>query len=455
MKENNSPWLYQLARTRPETPLSENIETDVLIVGGGIAGVSTLYYTLKHTDRNVCLLEAKRVAHGATGHNAGYVVSDFEKPLQDIIGEYGKEKALAGVAAIESAWTLFEELATIAGDALPLERVTSYGGYAHREQFVAHLENRYLTKDVAPIPGKVLVAKESGWMDELPSHLRDWCEAVSKEAIREALETREDLYLGAIPEKTIVTNSALLTDRVLLHCLATYPDRVSLYEFSPVHGIELDHKKGRAISGECTVSFREIVLATNGFEDFYLRNNTGVEVDIGFHHEVKGVVGYMTGYLATEPPHSAAMYFYPHEKISSDPYAADPYFYITRRDFKTDSHSKLISIGGPEVHLDYRERYFHDYDVSEEIYQSIDDFLEQKEGARRYEKKFRWHGLMGYTVSGLRLIGREPANPILLYNLGCNGIGILTSIYGGKKIADHLAGLDVPPSIFDPKAKTL
>jgi len=60
---------------------------------------------------------------------------------------------------------------------------------------------------------------------------------------------------------------------------------------------------------------------------------------------------------------------------------------------------------------------------------------------------------MGYTTSGLRLIGPEPANPVLLYNLGCNGIGILTSIYGGKKISDFLAGKTMPPSIFDPKAK--
>ena len=453
MKENNSPWLYQLNRTRPETPLSQDVTADVLIVGGGIAGISTLYYTLAYTDRSVCLLEARRVAHGATGHNAGYVVTDFEKPVQDIIDEYGKDQALAGLRAIENSWTLFEEMAALCGDDLPLERVTSYGGYAHLEQFIAHLENQYLLRDIVPLPGHALVAIESEWLYSIPPHLLPLCKSAPRDTIQQLLETNESMYLGAIPEKTIVTNSALLTERVLTHCLAHYPNRIALYENSPVHGIELDHKKGHAVCGEYRVSFTQVVLATNGFEQFYIRNNTGVEVDVGFHHKVKGVVGYMTAYVTKEPDHSAALYFFPHNKIAHDPYSAEPYFYITRRNFKTDSHTKLISVGGPEVHLDYREQYYHEYDVSEEIYDSIDQFLINKEGSGHWEKKFRWHGLMGYTTSGLRLIGPEPANPVLLYNLGCNGIGILTSIYGGKKISDFLAGKTMPPSIFDPKAK--
>jgi hypothetical protein len=56
---------------------------------------------------------------------------------------------------------------------------------------------------------------------------------------------------------------------------------------------------------------------------------------------------------------------------------------------------------------------------------------------------------MGYTKNGIRFIGPEPKNNVLLYNLGCNGVGILPSIYGGKKISRHLAGESVEKSIFD------
>ena len=51
--------------------------------------------------------------------------------------------------------------------------------------------------------------------------------------------------------------------------------------------------------------------------------------------------------------------------------------------------------------------------------------------------------------NGVRMVGPEPKNPVLLYNLGCNGIGILPSIYGASKIARHIKGENVEPSIFD------
>jgi len=63
---------------------------------------------------------------------------------------------------------------------------------------------------------------------------------------------------------------------------------------------------------------------------------------------------------------------------------------------------------------------------------------------------YAWHGLMGYTPSRVRLVGFEPRNHALLYNLACNGVGILPSIHGGERIARLLAGEQLPPSIFDP-----
>jgi glycine/D-amino acid oxidase-like deaminating enzyme len=58
---------------------------------------------------------------------------------------------------------------------------------------------------------------------------------------------------------------------------------------------------------------------------------------------------------------------------------------------------------------------------------------------------------MGYTPNRIRLIGEEPKNPVLMYNLGCNGVGILPSIFGGRRIARIVAGERLGKSIFDPK----
>ncbi len=57
---------------------------------------------------------------------------------------------------------------------------------------------------------------------------------------------------------------------------------------------------------------------------------------------------------------------------------------------------------------------------------------------------------MGYTPSGMRCIGPEPINPVLMYNLGCNGVGLLSSIYGGFRISKFLNKKKLEKSIFDP-----
>ena len=89
MIPNSSPWLAQLNRTRPAIPLSENRTTDIVIVGGGIAGAISAYFTLRDTQEQVIVIEADRVAHGATGHNAGQITSYFERPFESLVKEFG------------------------------------------------------------------------------------------------------------------------------------------------------------------------------------------------------------------------------------------------------------------------------------------------------------------------------------------------------------------------------
>ena len=57
----------------------------------------------------------------------------------------------------------------------------------------------------------------------------------------------------------------------------------------------------------------------------------------------------------------------------------------------------------------------------------------------------------GFVDGRVRVIGAHPRRPSLLYNLGCNGVGFLPSIHGGRQIARLIAGERLPPSIFDPR----
>ena len=59
---------------------------------------------------------------------------------------------------------------------------------------------------------------------------------------------------------------------------------------------------------------------------------------------------------------------------------------------------------------------------------------------------------MGYTSTGVRVVGQDPRLPSLYYNLGCNGIGILSAVAGSRRLAGMMTDEDLEPSMFDPEA---
>ena len=83
--ENVSPWQREVKRTRPVIALTQDIDSDVAVVGGGISGVATSYFLLRDTSQRVDLIEKGRVAHGATGHNGGQAVAAFERPITEAL----------------------------------------------------------------------------------------------------------------------------------------------------------------------------------------------------------------------------------------------------------------------------------------------------------------------------------------------------------------------------------
>jgi glycine/D-amino acid oxidase-like deaminating enzyme len=455
MIPNNSPWLAQLNRTRPTVPLASDIAADIVIVGGGIAGASTAYFALRDTLDTVVLLEADRVAHGATGHNAGQIVSYFERPFESIVKEFGIGMANEGQRAIESAWGLIDEIVSSAGLRVPLYRFTGYAGCSTLEQLVEHLEENKDRISGGLMNDTVLVAEESGWQDQLPLEYKDLYSTVPQADLLGLLETEDIRYMACIASQKGCMNSALFTEELIGYLLSAYPGRFSLHEESPVAKVALAADRALLAVGPHSVAARRVVLCTNGFEQFHIENGSGSDIDTKFHHLVQGRIGYMAAYLESMNAAPTAISYFPKDApVTGDP-TGETYFYLTRRPHGEDvgEAKNLVCAGGPEQVLPNQALYTREDHCREDIRESLDEFL--RTTYRHYpdpgtEYAFSWHGLMGYTPGGLRRIGVEPSNPVLLYNLGCNGVGILPSIYGGKRIARILAGETLERSIFDP-----
>ena len=80
--KNGSIWISNRDKQSDKSKLNENISCDVLIIGGGIAGLSTAYQ-LMDTNKKIVLVDKGKCGMGATSKNTGKLTW-----MQDLI--YGR-----------------------------------------------------------------------------------------------------------------------------------------------------------------------------------------------------------------------------------------------------------------------------------------------------------------------------------------------------------------------------
>ncbi len=452
MFENKSPWLTQLNRTRPVITKDAIDSTDVAIVGGGIAGVTTAYFLLKYTDKKIALLEQREIAHGATGHNAGQVAGYFERPLHDIAREYGKDHAIQAQQALERGWTILDEILLDTALQTPMSSFIKSVGLTHVDQILRLLKDNDIKASGGLPVWPVLIEDGVELSPEFDEYVGLW-KRTTKENILSLLESKDEKYIALGQEKAGCMNSALFTEELVGYLLREYTDRFVVSEHTPVLEIELYAGKATLSIPQGVVDVESVVLCTNGFENITLTNKEGADIDLKFHHRVRGYVGYMAGYTDENGKSPTALTYIndPDSKMESK----DSYFYLTRRPYepRDDRAVNLISVGGPGAWLEDASAYSSKDLYPEEAHKNIDEFVRHtySDSPEKINYEFKWHGLMGFTQNYLRIVGREPCNPTLLYNLGCNGVGILPSLYGGERIAHILRGDELEPTVFDPK----
>lgn len=455
-----SPWLHQLQVTRPIDILKNDVATDVAIIGAGIAGVMTAYFTLKNTDAQVMLIEGSRVAHGATGHNAGQIVFEFEREFSSLVEEYGLALSANAETHVRGAWILLEEIYQDANLTTPMSSFMGYNGFTHLDRVIVELKNNALRKEAGMNIFPIYVSESVKDLDTIPKELKGLYSTVPQSDILSLLETKDKKYIAAQSEKKGCVNAALLIEEIVGYMLTTYKGRFMLCEETHVQEVILEKDLGILRTKIYSVTADKIVLCTNGFEKFSIINNSGSEINTEFHQHVRGKIGYMAGYLEelNHPPIALSFYDQTAKEVSEiqDPYDQKEYKYMTRRPFeleKNETHN-LVCVGGPDRSLDDTSEYIRESEFSDDAMTEISDFLHttyENTPKGEIDFKYRWHGLMGYTPTGIRIVGEEPKNKILVYNLGCNGVGILTSIYGAKRTSQILNKETLEPSLFDPR----
>ncbi len=93
---NNSATWYEATTDRGEVraSLRGTVKADVCVIGGGLAGLTTAL-ELSRRKKKVILLEAKRLAWGASGRNGGFVSNGFAEGIENVQKRVGFDAARA------------------------------------------------------------------------------------------------------------------------------------------------------------------------------------------------------------------------------------------------------------------------------------------------------------------------------------------------------------------------
>ena len=92
---------YDVAPQQQRSRLSFDLDVDIAIVGGGLAGL-TVALEAARLGASVAVLEGRHVGWGASGHHLGTVMPGFGLPLADLIERVGFEDA-------QELWALSKE----------------------------------------------------------------------------------------------------------------------------------------------------------------------------------------------------------------------------------------------------------------------------------------------------------------------------------------------------------
>lgn len=107
--------VWELDDAIPEfPPLREDISVDVLVIGGGLAGLLTAY-CLKETGIDVVLVEKGRLCGATTAHTTAKITAQHGLCYHKIIRSYGEEAAKLYYRANTEAVERLKELCRVAG----------------------------------------------------------------------------------------------------------------------------------------------------------------------------------------------------------------------------------------------------------------------------------------------------------------------------------------------------
>lgn len=369
--------------------LEQDIETEVLVIGGGISGLMAARY-LQKRGKEVCLVEARRIGAGVTGHTTSHLTTAVDARYYFIRDRIGEDAARQLAEAAKEAIRLVEE--TDEEELLEsyFRRMTGYL-YAEPGQPVDELKKEFEASRDAGL--------EVEWLDSL-----------------EELPFRVAAAVAYPQQATFHAAHFVHNLAEKLHARG-----VQIYEQSRVS--ELDEKGDHAVvqlANGHTIRASQVIMATHS------------PLFIDPVHTLKSP--YRSYVVAFSPADGTRL----PDRLYWD--MDSPYHY-TRNVMYQDR--EIIIVGG----ADHKTGQ---HDDEREAFESLKNYVKSHYEVKEF--LFEWSAQVYEPADGLPFIGKSLKYDRVYISTGYSGDGTLWGSFGGKLLSDLITGRENRyAKLFSPK----
>ncbi|WDF47061.1 FAD-binding oxidoreductase [Chryseobacterium sp. KACC 21268] len=379
-------WLVKDGIKHSYPSLRENIETEILIIGGGITGSFLAHQMIKDGFETV-LVDRREIGNGSTSATTSMLQYEIDVPLfelSEMIGKEGAEKAY---------WACYDSIDTLGKVA---KQIKSECGFKKKESLyfaafkkdVPNLKKEFEARKAAKFPVKWLSSEE-----------------ISKQF------KIENTFGGILSEQ-----GGSIDAFCLAHDILHYNYKKGLQVFDKTDIIKFDHKKN---SVTATTEFgnkikAKKVIFCNGFESTEIIKDDFVNLLSTYaivgeqneknHQELNDLLVWNT---------------------------AEPYIYM-----RTTDDNRVLIGGEDEEFVNATKRDSLLIDKEQKLVKKLNKYLPEND----FRTDFVWAGTFGETKDGLPYIGEHPDFPSAYFVLGFGGNGITFSVIGMEMASQFLKG---------------
>ncbi len=378
-------------------PLGQDVETDVLVVGGGIAGLTAAYCLLQE-GKKVVMLEDGEIGSGESGRTTAHITYALDDRYYYLEKQFGPEGARLMYQSHKAAIDWVEATVVKEGIDCRFRRVEGYL-FLHPSDKPENLEREFGATQRLGMPTRVV--------EKLPGLAGDNGKAI---LFPDNGQFHIMLYLNGLARAIVKSGGRIYT-------------RSRAEEIS---------KEGAKANG-FQVKAPHIVVATNSPVNDWVTMHTK-------QHP------YRTYVIAALAPKGAYPYHLWWDTGNHGTrWEAEPYHYV-RLEAYNDQYDLLIS-GGE----DHKTGQADDEGIPEEHrYDLLIEWTRQKFPAVQ-AIVHRWSGQVLEPVDGGAFIGKNPGDENIYIITGDSGNGMTHGTIGGLLLADLIAGRDNPwAKLYDP-----